>query len=73
MRNRSILFVDDDYGIRNALERTLHNEPYQRLYASSAAEAKKIINEKDIHIIVSDLLMSDPRKTREQHLQYVFL
>jgi two-component system, sensor histidine kinase and response regulator len=59
MRNRSILFVDDDPGIRKALERTLHNEPYQRLYAGSAAEAKKIINENRVHIIVSDLLMPE--------------
>jgi signal transduction histidine kinase len=59
MRNRTILFVDDDDGIRNALERTLRDEPYQRLYVGSAAEAKKIINENKVHIIISDLLMPE--------------
>jgi signal transduction histidine kinase len=57
MANYTILLVDDDDGIRNALERALRNEPYQKLYASSAAEAKKIISENKIHLIISDLMM----------------
>lgn len=57
MKNRSVLIVDDEEGIRNSIERTLREEPYKRLYASSVTEAKKLINENTVHLIISDILM----------------
>ena len=59
MNNRTVLIVDDEEGIRNSIERTLRSEPYQRLYASSVAAAKKIIHENTIHLIISDILMPE--------------
>lgn len=57
MKGRTILIVDDENGIRKSIERTLHNEPYRKLYASCVEEAKKLLNENKVHLIISDILM----------------
>ncbi len=57
MGNHTILLVDDDSGVRKAIERILRNEPYQRLYASDAIEAQKNIRENKIHLVITDIMM----------------
>jgi DNA-binding NtrC family response regulator len=57
MGNHTILLVDDDSGVRKAIERILQNEPYQRLYASDAIEAQKNIRENKIHLVITDIMM----------------
>ena len=57
MKKRSVLIVDDEIGIRKSIERTLLNEPYRKLYASCVDEAKKLLLENKVHLIISDILM----------------
>lgn len=52
-----VLFVDDEIHILNAIRRGLHNEPYVKLFATSAEEALSIMASEDIHVIVSDMRM----------------
>ncbi|MDM7917835.1 MAG: response regulator, partial [Methanosarcina sp.] len=57
MGYHTILLVDDDSGVRNAIERILRNEHYQRLYASDAIEAQKYIRGNKLHLVISDIMM----------------
>jgi two-component system response regulator HupR/HoxA len=57
MENRTVLFVDDDTIIRMALERDLKDEPYNKLFAKTGEEALKIVQEKEVHVIVTDMRM----------------
>ena len=57
MMDRTILIVDDEDGIRNSIKRILRNEPYRKLYASCVAEAKILLNENKVHLVMSDILM----------------
>ncbi|MBN1906244.1 MAG: response regulator [Deltaproteobacteria bacterium] len=57
MGNHTILLVDDDSGVRNAIERILRNEPYQRMYASDAIEAQKYIRRNKVHLVITDIMM----------------
>ncbi len=49
-----VLFVDDEPHVLAALRRTLRNEPYQVLCASSAAEALALMAETPVDVVVSD-------------------
>ncbi len=53
----AVLFVDDEKPILSALKRNLVKEPYQKLFADSAAEALKIIDKQPIQVIVCDMKM----------------
>ena len=44
MKNRTVLFVDDDRITLKALERTLKDEPYSSVFAQSGSLALDIIN-----------------------------
>ncbi|MGD9161416.1 MAG: hybrid sensor histidine kinase/response regulator, partial [Desulfobacteraceae bacterium] len=57
MENRTVLITDDEEGVIKSIERTLRHEPYQKLYASSVAEAKNLIHKNTVHLIISDILM----------------
>lgn len=52
-----ILIVDDDENIRNLLSIYLENEGFETIKAESAKEALKIIEEKDIELILLDIMM----------------
>lgn len=58
MENR-VLFVDDELHILKAIKRGLHREKYTKFFASSGKEALEIIEENDIHVIVSDMKMPE--------------
>ncbi len=53
----SILVVDDDLEIREAIEIYMKNEGYRVYKAEDGLEALEIINDKDIHLIIMDIMM----------------
>lgn len=55
--NNTVLFVDDELGVLNALERALFVEDYRCVFASSGMEALKIMEEEAVSVIVSDMRM----------------
>lgn len=57
MDKRTILFVDDEANVLNALRRTLRKEPYEIFLAQGAEEALDILRENEIDLVVSDHLM----------------
>ncbi|MBI3410181.1 MAG: response regulator [Planctomycetes bacterium] len=55
--SHTVLFVDDDLGVLQALMRRLRKEPYQIRTATSAEEALVILSQARIDLVVSDLNM----------------
>lgn len=53
----NILLVDDEKDILSALVRTLRSESYQVYTANSAEEALNVMQQQDIHVVVSDQRM----------------
>jgi response regulator RpfG family c-di-GMP phosphodiesterase len=53
----SILCIDDEENILNALKRLLRKEGYRILTAGSGAEGLKILEEHEVHLIISDQRM----------------
>jgi two-component system response regulator HupR/HoxA len=54
---RTVLFVDDDEAILRSLERGLIDEPYNTLFAKSCKEALEILQQEEVHVIVTDMRM----------------
>jgi len=50
----TILFVDDEDGIRNALRRLFADSPYRLLFAAGAAEGLDLLRANECAVIVSD-------------------
>ena len=50
----TILFVDDEVGIRNALRRLFADSPYRLLFAADATEALELLRSNECAMIVSD-------------------
>jgi DNA-binding NtrC family response regulator len=59
MANRTILFVDDEEKVLKSLQRGLMDEPYNLLFANSGKEALKILENNEVHIIVTDMRMPE--------------
>ncbi|AAK80362.1 DNA-binding NtrC family response regulator [Clostridium acetobutylicum] len=57
MYKNSILFVDDVKFILKTLDGILKGEKFNKFYASSAKEALEILENNDIDVIVTDILM----------------
>ncbi|MEH6347097.1 MAG: response regulator [Bermanella sp.] len=57
MKNKTVLFVDDEISILNTLKRLLRNEEYQLLTASSAEEGLELLDSKKVDIVISDMRM----------------
>lgn len=53
----NVLFVDDEVHILKAIKRGLYKEKYNKFFASSPEEALEILEDKDIHVIVTDMKM----------------
>jgi len=53
----TVLLVDDEEGILNSLRRLLRKEGYQLLTASSGAQGLRILEENDVHLVISDQRM----------------
>ena len=56
---RTVLFVDDDEAILCSLERGLLDESYNKLFAKSGQEALEILQREEVHVIVTDMCMSE--------------
>jgi DNA-binding NtrC family response regulator len=55
----TILFVDDEVRLLRSIERGLLDEPYKLLFAESGKEALKLLEENEVHIIVTDMRMPE--------------
>jgi len=55
----TILCVDDEINIINSIKRLLRKENYQILTASSGAEALKVLEQNQVHLIISDQRMPE--------------
>jgi len=59
MKNKTILFVDDENKVLMSLRRGLLDEPYNILLAQSGKEALEILRENEVHVIVTDMRMPE--------------
>jgi YesN/AraC family two-component response regulator len=55
----SVLFVDDEINILSSLRRGLLEEEYSCHFADSGIKAVEILNQKKIHVIVTDMRMPE--------------
>jgi len=54
---RTVLVVDDDEKMLMSLKRILTDEPYNTIFAKSGQEALEIINNQDVHLLITDMCM----------------
>lgn len=59
MMNNSILFVDDQKEVLDLLERIFSKEDYTLYFSTSARDAVEILRDKEIDVIVTDMMMPD--------------
>jgi DNA-binding NtrC family response regulator len=57
MTQQSVLFVDDEANVLNALRRSLRKEEFAVYFAQGPEEAVDVLKENDIDVVVSDHLM----------------
>jgi len=57
MNQWSVLFVDDEANVLNALRRSLRKEPFRCFFAEGPEEALEVIRGEEIDVVVSDQLM----------------
>ncbi len=55
----TVLCVDDEINILNSLKRLLRNENYNLLTAASGAEGLDILEEQEVHLLISDQRMPE--------------
>jgi YesN/AraC family two-component response regulator len=65
----TILCVDDEENILNSLKRLLRKEAYRVLTATTGAEGLKLLEENDVHLVLSDQRM--PQMTGTEFLSVV--
>jgi len=66
---RTLLCIDDEQNILNALKRLLRKEPYRLLTANSGQAGLEILAENDVHVVVSDQRM--PKMNGTEFLKQV--
>ena len=59
MKQRTVLFVDDDSIVLRSIARGLLDEPYNICYAESGEEALKILRQQEVHVLVTDIRMPE--------------
>jgi len=57
MYDRTVLFVDDEPKMLSSIERTLCREPYNIITTEGARKALSILDQKQVHVLVTDLRM----------------
>jgi signal transduction histidine kinase len=67
MKEISVLFLDDEKNILNAITRMFIDEPYGVVIANSAQEALKILEKEKIKVVLSDQRMPDMSGTQFLH------
>ncbi len=59
MRNKTVLFIDDEESVLHALERSLLDEPYQCIFTSDPNIALDILDSLFVDMVVVDIRMPD--------------
>jgi two-component system, NtrC family, response regulator HupR/HoxA len=59
MDARTILIVDDEERILNSLRRGLIDEPHNLLFADSGKKALEILEQNEVHVIITDMRMPE--------------
>ena len=59
MEKRAVLFVDDEEKLLRSLKRGLLDEPYKTLFANSGKEALEILQQQEVHVLVTDMRMPE--------------
>ena len=59
MKERTVLFVDDDQIVLRSIARGLLDEPYNVCLAKSSEEALKILSQQEVHVLVTDIRMPE--------------
>jgi len=59
MEKRTVLFVDDEERVLSCLKGGLLDEPYKSLFANSGKEALEILEQNEVHVIVTDMRMPE--------------
>jgi CheY-like chemotaxis protein len=54
-KERTVLFVDDDEIVLMSLQRGLLDESYTKLFAKSGDEALEVLQQEEVHVIVTDM------------------
>ena len=57
VEKRTVLFVDDDEVVLQSLQRGLMDESYNKLFVKSCNEALEILQQVEVHVIVTDMRM----------------
>jgi DNA-binding NtrC family response regulator len=57
METHAVLFVDDEEIVLRSIERGLLEEPFNKLFAKSGEDALNIMQQEEIHVIVTDMRM----------------
>ena len=56
---RTILFVDDEVRLLRSIERGLLEQPYHLLFAETGEQALRILKEREVHVLVTDMRMPE--------------
>jgi len=64
-----VLFVDDEERILKTIERIVHKKPFKAVYADGGPAALKQLEQREVHVIVTDMRM--PEMTGLQLLREV--
>jgi two-component system, NtrC family, response regulator HupR/HoxA len=56
---RTILFVDDEVRLLRSIERGMIDEPYTCLFAPGGKEALILLEQNEVHVIVTDMRMPE--------------
>ena len=59
MEKRTVLFVDDEEKVLTSLKRGLLDEPYNSLFADSGQKALEILQQNEVHVLVTDMRMPE--------------
>ena len=59
MKERTVLFVDDDGIVLRSIARDLWDEPYNICFAKSGEEALEILWQQEVHVLVTDIRMPE--------------
>ena len=76
---RIVLFVDDDEQILRSLERGLLDESYNKLFVETCKEALEIIQQEEVHVVVTDLCMPEMtglellRTVKQEHPDIIWI
>jgi len=69
MGTRTLLIVDDEENVRNALKRSLRKEQYEVLTAAGPEEGLEVLKHHPVDVVISDHLM--PKMTGLEFLKLV--